>query len=114
MMWDTGCRMHVIFPSKEAEPCFGDRLQTLRGLHSSSTSRSTTTTTLIVFPPLNLNPLNTNSFVEYVDEHVHIARPSNVRTIPAESSTAASTPKSWVWMNLKVSRQVVLCQWLHF
>ena len=48
--------------------------------------------------------------VEYVDEHVHIGRLSNVRIIPAESSTAASTPKSWVWVNLKVSRQVVLCQ----
>jgi hypothetical protein len=58
---------------------------------------STTMTTLIIFPALNLNPLNTNSFVEYVDEHVHIERPSNVRTIPAESSTTASTPKSWVW-----------------
>ncbi|KIM72734.1 hypothetical protein PILCRDRAFT_15865 [Piloderma croceum F 1598] len=53
-------------------------------------------------PTLNLNPRNTNSFIEYVDEHVHIGRPSNVRTIPAESPTAASTPKSWLWVNLKI------------
>lgn len=60
-------------------------------------------TTLIVFPALNLNPLNTNSFVEYVNEHIHIGRLTNVRIIPAESSTAASTPNSWVWVNVKVS-----------